>query len=475
VPKVNLKVEAGRQIFISYCHANYADAFFLHRALEPMCRRLGDTAIFLDSRALKGGDEWEPKILAAVETADVFVVLLSHAYNGSKFCMDIEFRRIFERRTKEPHIRVIGVALHKIELQDFFVEIDSVRVSISSKQCLPQDVVDNGVERRLGLKPISDWPESRLPDAWELVKMQIEDALLNERGVGVSPPQLRPHPDEADEPHPRQDLSVDWLPYLCDRGDQLFALGESLDAWQRSDFSRPLVLVTEGRLQDSLRKWIERLQRHEIRKGLGLKDEELSFGYAKSLNWPTGLNVPASPDEARRRAVRALAEVLGPRPGATEIEVRSCYAACARATFLSAECSDKNEPDKVAIAVGALLNVLGDFPNLGRQNLLVVALNLVRPPVAEPSGPSRLRDKVEPLLAEAVTQGRLAGAMLYSLSELSEIDIRNWASADEVSGRLEDDVDSLIGRNLPSDQDCWPMQTFADIARNAERGWFRRR
>lgn len=475
MPKVDLKAEAGRQIFISYCHADYADAFFLLRALEPMCRRLGDTAIFLDSKALKGGDEWQQKIMAAVETADVFVVLLSHAYNGSTFCMGTEFRRIFERRTKEPHIRVIGVALHQIELQDFFVEIDSERVSISSTQCLPQDIVDNGLEQRLGLKPISHWPESRRPDAWELVKEQIEDALRNERGSAVPPSQLRLSPERLIGPNSLQDLSVDWLPYLCDRGDQADALIEPLDAWQRGDFSRPLVLVTEGRLQDSLRKWIERLQRYEIRKGLGLSDDGLSFGYAKSLNWPTGLSVPTSSDEARRRAVRALAEVLGPRPGATEIEVRTCYAACARATFLSAECSDKNEPDKVAIAVGALLNVLGDFPNLGRQNLLVVALNLVRPPVAEPNGPSRLRDKVDPLLAEAVTQGRLAGAMLYSLSELSEIDIRNWASADEVSRRLEDDVDSLIGRHLPANQDCWPMQTFADIARNAERSWFRRR
>lgn len=475
MPKVNLKAEAGREIFISYCHADYADAFFLLRALEPMCRRLGDTAIFLDSKALKGGDEWQRKILAAVETADVFVVLLSHAYNGSKFCMGTEFRRIFERRTKEPHIRVIGVALHQIELQDFFVEIDSERVSISSTQCLPQDSVDNGLEQRLGLKPISHWPESRRPDAWELVKEQIEDALRDERGSAVPPSQLRLSPEKLIGPNSRQDLSVDWLPYLCDRRDQADALIEPLDAWWHSDFSRPLVLVTEGRLQDSLRKWIERLQLYEIRKRLGLPDDELSFGYAKSLNWPTGLNVPTSCEEVRRRAVRALAEVLGPRPGATEIEVRSCYAGGARTTFLSAECSDQDKPDKVVAALSELLNVLGDFPTLGRQNLLVVALNLVRPRAAEPNAPSRLRDEVEPLLAEALKQGRLAGAMLYSLPELSETDIRNWASADEVSGRLEDDVDSLIGRNLPSDQDCWPMQTFADIARNAERGWFRRR
>ena len=61
-------------------------------------------------------------------------------------------------------------------------------------------------------------------------------------------------------------------------------------------------------------------------------------------------NRGVSEDEARRRAVRALAGALGPRPAATEAEVAACHAGGARAIFLVAECQDKEAPDKVALA-----------------------------------------------------------------------------------------------------------------------------
>ena len=56
MPKAVQKTSVGRRIFISYCHADYPHALRLHRALTPMCERLGDMEIFFDYEALKAGN-----------------------------------------------------------------------------------------------------------------------------------------------------------------------------------------------------------------------------------------------------------------------------------------------------------------------------------------------------------------------------------------------------------------------------------
>ena len=141
MPKAVQKTSVGRRIFISYCHADYPHALRLHRALTPMCTQLGDTEIFLDSEALKAGNLWEAQIRTALEEADVFIVLLSHAYNASSFCRETELRRMFERRRQAPHIRVIGVALHSVDLDDFFVDIEGERVAVMVDEILGQQQV----------------------------------------------------------------------------------------------------------------------------------------------------------------------------------------------------------------------------------------------------------------------------------------------------------------------------------------------
>ena len=475
MPKAVQKTSVGRRIFISYCHADYPHALRLHRALTPMCERLGDMEIFFDYEALKAGNLWEAQIRTALEETDVFIVLLSHAYNASSFCRETELRRMFERRRQAPHIRVIGVALHSVDLDDFFVDIEGERVAVSGVQCLPQDEFKTAVETRSGLRPLSDWPNDRQADAWELVKQQIENALTSPNAVPVVP--VVPAgdavpPPVAPAPVARTDLSVDWLPYLCDRGEQTDALVDPLDAWARIGFVCPLVLVTEGRTKDCLYQWAERLQRREVRAALGLPEEELSFGHIKALNWPGALALLAGEDEARRRAVRALAGALGPRPAATEAEVAACHAGGARATFLVAECQDKEAPDKVALAVKGMLAALAAFPALGRNNMLVLALHLVRAPDAEAGAPSRLREAILPVLEAAVAGGGLVGAHLESLPELNDSHVRQWVIDHDITPRLVDDVDSLIGRSLPQEKDSWPMKDFAETVKKPDSGWF---
>lgn len=472
MPKVVQKTSAGRRIFISYCHADYPHALRLHRALMPMCQQLGDMEIFLDAEALKAGNLWEAQIRTALDEADVFIVLLSHAYNASSFCRETELRRMFERRRQAPHIRVVGVALHSIDLKDFFVDINGERLSMSSVQCLPQDEFRTPVETRYGLRPLSDWPNDRQADAWERVKQQIENALTRRSEVPVVPTGDAVPPPVAPATAARTDLSVDWLPYLCDRGEQTDALVDPLDAWSRSGFIRPLVLVTEGRTKDCLYQWAERLQRREVRAALGLPEEELCFGHIKALNWPGALALLAGEDEARRRAVRALAGALGPRPAASEAEVAACHAGGARATFLVAECQDKEAPGKAALAVTGMLDALGAFPTLGRQNMLVLALQLVRAPDAEAGTPARLRDDILPVLAAAIAGGGLAGAHLDTLPELTDSHVRKWVIDHDITPRLVDDVDSLIGRSLPQEKDSWPMKDFAEAVKKPDSGWF---
>ena len=82
MPKAVQKTSVGRRIFISYCHADYPHALRLHRALTPMCERLGDMEIFFDYEALKAGNLWEAQIRTALEETDVFIVILRDAYKA---------------------------------------------------------------------------------------------------------------------------------------------------------------------------------------------------------------------------------------------------------------------------------------------------------------------------------------------------------------------------------------------------------
>ena len=122
--KASIKNIAGRRVFVSYCHADYRHARRLNMALQAIP---GETVIFLDAggdECLMAGDAWREKIQQALESANVFIVLMSMDFQASEFCREVELRRMLERRSSEPDaVKVIGIPLHNIRLKDFSVDV----------------------------------------------------------------------------------------------------------------------------------------------------------------------------------------------------------------------------------------------------------------------------------------------------------------------------------------------------------------
>lgn len=473
MPISKTKQIPANRIFVSYSHADYRDAVHAHMVLQAMARRLGDTVIFLDSggdQKLMAGDAWKSKILDALERADVFVVLMSIDYHASQFCRDVELKRMLERREARPDVRIIGIALHGVDLRNFSAKVGNKEVGLADYQCIPQAILP-APSKRLGLKPVNKWRDRR--DAWEAVANQIEEALLQQRqafGASKSPAPaagLVP-PAAADATTATRQLSSNFLPYLCDRDPQAMALIERLASWSAACFRRPLVLVTEGRSEDCLNKWIERIRDSEFSKVLGFDEAGLSFGYFKPFKWPA-LTQPA-PHEARQRFVRALAGVLGEHVLDSAEQFFAAHIRRGRPTLLWVDCPDNCAPDHARSALAGLIEVLKTCPSLSQRCQLVLAINLVRSATGEPNARAALAGEFASLLQPACKAGHLEAEMLGSLAEIESNDIEIWSHDEAVSAMLGEhpDLDTLC-RQLPAGRDTWPMRQFAVVAQT----WFR--
>ncbi len=465
--KASIKNVAGRRIFVSYCHADYRHAQRLNMALRAIP---GDTVIFLDvggGERLMAGDAWQEKIQQALESANVFIVLMSMDFQASEFCREVELRRMLVRRSSEPDaVKVIGIPLHSVRLKDFSVEVSGRTLSLEDYQCVPQEVSAGPTGRRLGLKPINKWRDER--DAWVKAVEQIEEALRSGQAPMFAAPD-RPSPEVPQATAPMlPSISAAHLPYLCDRDDQYYELLSALESWRTQGFSRPLVLVTEGRGDDCLGKWVDRLRQHDISKSLGFEQMGLSFGHFKPFSWPAASTALVASADARQRFVRALAAALSPDPLASEPKVFEAHLIRARPTLLWVDCADTFTVEHARRGLEGLLAVLAACPALSQRTMLVVAINLVREPTATPNERARLAEEFKPLLDRATESGEVHAAMLGSLPEVDESAINTWSAHDLVSGKLIDEIEMLCTK-LPAGRNSWTMRSFAETARQ----WFR--
>lgn len=121
--------------FISYSHKdkNYLDE--LHKHLAVM-RRDGLITEWTDSEVFPGG-ELESEILQAVESCEMFLMLISPDFLASDFCVEQEMERAFERFDIEG-IKVIPIIVEPCDWKS---------TSLKTIKALPKDG-----------KPISEWP-----------------------------------------------------------------------------------------------------------------------------------------------------------------------------------------------------------------------------------------------------------------------------------------------------------------------------
>src|SRR5437763_1475347 len=86
-------------IFVSYSHA---DAKWLEE-LDPYLRGLERYAKFerFDDRRLLGGDEWDAEVKAALDRADIVLLLVTANFIGSEYISRVELPRALKRRADE--------------------------------------------------------------------------------------------------------------------------------------------------------------------------------------------------------------------------------------------------------------------------------------------------------------------------------------------------------------------------------------
>ena len=126
------------RVFISYRHAD-------HRVLEELRDHLGwlqnneQIAVFVD-RDLDAGDDWDARIKAELERAEIILLVITASFMRSSYCTKIELTRALERQAGHG-ARLISVIA---------ASCDWEAMSIFRTAALPKDTAYN-------LKPLNKW------------------------------------------------------------------------------------------------------------------------------------------------------------------------------------------------------------------------------------------------------------------------------------------------------------------------------
>jgi uncharacterized integral membrane protein len=139
-------------------------------------------------RMLEAGQEWEPQIKAALETADIFLLLVSPQFMASQFIKNVELKMALAKR-KDGAARVIPIVLRPVDL---------VGTELATLQSLPKDA-----------KPVTEWGNQ---DAAFLNVVQGLRKVIESMQAGTvkpetqpmvqpSNPQVHPSPNQQPQAH----------------------------------------------------------------------------------------------------------------------------------------------------------------------------------------------------------------------------------------------------------------------------------
>jgi hypothetical protein len=193
-------------IFISYSHRDDELRQELDNHLSDL-RRQGMISVWYDRRIVPG-EEWERAIAENLEAADIILLLVSSDFIASDYCYKIEMERAVERHDAGEAV-VIPVILRSCVWQG---------APFGKIQALPRDA-----------KPVTSAAnrDEAFTDVVTGVHRAVEKLRSRRANTGAkSGNRLRPDRHQ--------------LPYLCDRGDQEFALTKALHLHQQERSARQL-------------------------------------------------------------------------------------------------------------------------------------------------------------------------------------------------------------------------------------------
>lgn len=130
-----------RRLFISYCHRDEKYRQVLDTHLAPLVR--DRTVVVWHDRKISPGAHWDEVICDELDSADIFVFLVSPDFVASEYCFGKELAHALERHKKGEAI-VLPVIIRPVDWQT---------TALSQIQGLPKDAI-----------PISTWPNQ--DEAW---------------------------------------------------------------------------------------------------------------------------------------------------------------------------------------------------------------------------------------------------------------------------------------------------------------------
>lgn len=158
----------AKRVFLSYSHQNSHWLGRLRTHLAGL-RRSKDVETWTDQEILPG-DPWDNKIRENLQTADVFILLLSADFIASDYIWDIELTTIFEK-LKERKALVIPILVEPLDLgglPNITHDKDGKGMKINDFQITPSDENNR-------LKAISLWTNTE--EALAKVALGIREAI----------------------------------------------------------------------------------------------------------------------------------------------------------------------------------------------------------------------------------------------------------------------------------------------------------
>jgi hypothetical protein len=231
----------GHSIFISYRRKDTGGfAAYVFEKLEP---RFGAGQVFFDKESIQGGEVFSERIEESVRACKVLVALISHDWLNA--ADDVGNRRLENARDLVRREIALALELGKKVIPVVFEVEDK---SLPTVQTLPADL-----HRML-----------------EADFFQVRGKLFEYRAQLGRLIELLADVPGVPAPQPERERAApiagppEKLPYLCDRSEQQAAVHEALETHLRSRAQRPLLLLIHGRVDESHRAFVERMEKHDL-------------------------------------------------------------------------------------------------------------------------------------------------------------------------------------------------------------------
>ena len=254
---------AAKQVFVSYAHEDRAEVSEFMQQLHPLVQSAG-LEVFFDDAALRAGDLWSPRIEAALDRCELFLLFVSPACLASTYCIKAELLAALNRHARQ-QCRIVPIIL-KPCMWEILPLPNGTQQTLGSFQAEPTGA--QAVTLRTGSERGAVW-------------VQIVRAVAAFTGHAAAPAAGPVLPDIARAAAGRPVPAL--LPYLCDEQPADHDVRTSIGLWTDS----PLVLVLRADEDDCPDKFVERIVELYLGKRLARLAPGFGLKVQHGLSWPT--------------------------------------------------------------------------------------------------------------------------------------------------------------------------------------------